>query len=72
MIDSLLFLSDLNKCYSGPCDNGGSCVGNKNTLASASAIGQERTVKPSVSALLNIVIVINNENDLNCISFIRY
>ena len=43
-----------------------------NTLASASAIGQERTVKPSVSALLNIVIVINNENDLNCISFIRY
>ena len=24
------FLSDLNKCYSGPCDNGGSCVGNKN------------------------------------------
>ncbi|XP_027038521.1 tolloid-like protein 1 [Pocillopora damicornis] len=21
---------DLNKCYSGPCDNGGSCVGNKN------------------------------------------
>ena len=43
-----------------------------NTLAPASAIGQERTVKPSVSALLNIVIVSNNENDLNCISFIRY
>ncbi|PFX17234.1 Lactadherin [Stylophora pistillata] len=21
---------DLNKCYSGPCENGGSCVGNKN------------------------------------------
>ncbi|XP_066023314.1 tolloid-like protein 1 [Pocillopora verrucosa] len=21
---------DLNKCYSGPCDNGGSCAGNKN------------------------------------------